>query len=501
MKQMPVLQKLPARAVRLSVFVVAAFAGGASLPAQPADSSAVLCPGPDWAGRLPGFLKPDAKFPTDNTTLNASDCAFHEWSWEAFLWATALDAHGVPRFMSLRTPDDLFKSDSPPPQTPRLLTLGTRAAHATGAHIEGTGAIVEADGNMLVAPNGYPVYASVHMNDSYFATVKQNLIVNGGYQANVDSNYFSVGAAVFKAMWLRLDDGEQPPAGAYTTKAQVPVLTVFLTADNTLYATPTGKTTTVTVALIGLHVVGLTVNHPEFVWGTFEHRDNSPRFADGTFQPGSKASDPHGFTLYRGGTPFNGTNQPSTQTTATSTTTPLATPSTVITTTLTSTPNLRFNPVTQKFSPANNVILANRTGSETHSPRGPANIANLNEAAQKFLSSLPAPQSAFANYELNGTVWMAPGTFNVASNQGNAVGSVNLANTTAETFEQNLAGTTTPGTMQNCFSCHNPLTFQNVAPMPNLVARRVAVSHVVAAGSLYDVPNLIAVGPPPAPGQ
>jgi hypothetical protein len=51
----------------------------------------------------------------------------------------------------------------------------------------------------------------------------------------------------------------------------------------------------------------------------------------------------------------------------------------------------------------------------------------------------------------------------------------------------------------NCFSCHNPQTFQQVQPMPNLPARKVALSHVVAAGSLYAVPNMISVAAPPPP--
>jgi hypothetical protein len=450
-----------------------------------------------WPELLPSFLKPGAAFPTQDTPVGAPDCAFHQWSWEAFAWATALDSNGVPRFMKLHTPEDLFKPDGGA-TAPHILTLATRATHAFGDHVEGTGAIVEADGNMLVAPNGFPVYASVHMNDAYFAAVKQNMIINGGYQANVGADDFPVGAAVFKAMWLRLDDNQKPPAGAFVTKAQVPILTEFLTADNTIYVTPSGQTTTITVALIGLHVVGRTINHPEFLWGTFEHKDNSPRFADGTFKPKSTASDPHSYTLYQGGTPYNQTNQTSTQTTATSTSTPLSSPSTVITTTVTNTPNLTFNPATQRFTPANNVILANKTGSETFSPDGPTNIANLNQAAHTFYSQQPAPLSDFANYDLIGTVWMAANSYNLASNQSNAIGSVNLANTTAETFEQNLTGTTTAASMQNCFSCHNPDTFQSVAPLPNLPARRIALSHVLATGSLYAIPNLLAVAPPPA---
>jgi len=464
----------------------------------PKPAPAAMCPTLGWEENLAKYLQPDAAFPTTDTPLDASDCMFHQWSWEAFVWATALDAHGVPRFMTLHTPADLLKPDGAPPSAePPMLTLGTRDIHATGAYIEGTGAIVEADGNMLIAPNGYPVYASVHMNEAYFATAKRNLVINGGYLANGDADFFPVGAAVFKATWMRLDAGQEPPAGAYVTEARVPVLAVSLTPDNTIYAQPTGRTMTVKVALLGLHVVGQTVNHPEFLWGTFEHHDNDPRFPDGPNKPPSTASDPRNYTLYVGGTPFGQTNQPSTQTTATSTSTstPLSTPSTTITTTttLTATPRLTFNPVTQKFSPANNVVLENATGSETHSPEGPANIANVNQSGHEFLAGRKPPQSIFAHYDLIGTVWMKPGQYNLNSNQSNAVGSVNLCNSTAETFLQNASGSTTPSTVGNCFSCHNPQTFQNVAPMPNLPARRIALSHVLAAGTLYAVPNQISV--------
>jgi len=423
-------------------------------------------------------------------------CTRHAWR-DGEGWLLCVDANGVPRFMKLHTPDDLFKSNGGE-NGPHVLTLASRATHAVGDHVEGAGAIVEADGNMLVAPNGYPVYASVHMNDAYFSTVKQNMIFNGGYENNVGSDDFPVGAAVFKAMWLRLDVGQQPPPGAFVTQAQVPILTEFLTADNTIYVTPSGRTTTVPVALIGLHVVGRTINHAEFIWGTFEHHTNSPRFPDGTFNPQSTASDQNSYTLYHGGTPYNQTNIASTQTTATSTSTPLSAPSTTITTTVTMTPAITFNPTTQRFSPANNVVLANATGSETFSPKGPADVAALNQSAHTFYSKQSGPQATFGSYDLIGTVWMAPNTYSLSSSSSNALGSVNLANSTAETFEQNLTGTTTPSSsFQNCFSCHNPDTFQNVAPMPNLAARRVALSHVLAAGTLYAVPNLLAVAPPP----
>jgi hypothetical protein len=188
---------------------------------------------------------------------------------------------------------------------------------------------------MLVAQNGYPVYASVHMNKSYFDTARKNLIVNGGYQSQPPSSYFSVDAAVFKATWLRLAPGQRPPAGTYTTQAQVPVLQTTTSPGLVTIAPVPGKFDTVTVALVGLHVVGQTVNHPEFLWGTFEHKINSPATPDNTFTPSASRKDPKSYTLYKANTPFSQAN--------------LALDP----------PVLRLDATSQKLSPVTNVVLEN----------------------------------------------------------------------------------------------------------------------------------------------
>lgn len=450
-----------------------------ALAATPASSSSEtalpMCPSLGWEEGLINYLKPDFPFPTQDTPVGAPDCAFHQWSWEAFVWATALNASGVPRFMTLPTPDDLLASDStalaaPSPTGARPLRLAARslAAHGTPGFTEGAGAIVEADGNMLVAPNGYPVYASVHMNESYFATAKKNMIHDGGYTTQPASSSFEVGAAVFKATWLRLAPGQSAPAGAYTTQAEVPVLTVLRTKTSAAVV-PSGQFTTVTVALVGLHVVGYTINHPEFLWGTFEHNLNSPQFADNTFT--GAGSSPNNYTFYAANTPYSQANIPNETTPAT----------------------LNFDLVTQRFSPVTSVVLLNQTGGENQ-PGGAANIANLNTSGQTFLKSLPAPQSTFANYSLIGTVWMAPNSYNLSSGPQDAIGSVNLANTTAETFFQTPTNTGGPSTWQNCFSCHNPTSYSfQTPPPPALPNRLIALSHVLAAGSVYAVPNVVSV--------
>ena len=469
--------------------------GGAALlaacnaTAETEVASAGACPeGFGWAEGLPGHFAPDAPFPTE-FSADADDCLFQQWSWEAFAWATAM-IDGQPRFMSLKTMDDLDPDGAAAPAGVLRLTPRSTKAHSLPTE-DYDAAFVEADGSVLVGQNGYPVYASVHMNDGYFTAAQENLIVNGGYQANAgadtpgaasadcgelgqseDSNkaYFPCGAAVFKATWLRLNDGEAAPEGAYVTTAEVPVLKNLCTKVScTVVATD--QYTQVQVALVGLHVVGYVEHHPEFLWATFEHQDNSPSFADGTFEF-SDGSDPKGYTFYAAGTPYTKDkvlvpNQPANA----------GDP-----------PLLTFDEATQTFSPVTQVVQMNRTGGDSQ-PNGPANIAAVNEASRNTMKQAGVFS---ANYFLVGTAWLKPDSY-VATNpditnknvqwNGRAIGSVALANMTAETFMQSAGA----GDTLNCFACHNPQSFSfDDARMP---LRRIAISHALAVDTPFAVPN------------
>ncbi len=473
MKPWPALLSMTSLLASLALSPVAIVRADDKTPKPAASAKDSSCPPFGWSEGLKAYLAPSATLPTTEPT---SDCAFHEWSWEVFTWATAMDTNGIPRFLSLSTPDDLLKS---PPKLKageaRRLRLGARSLkpHGGAQGPETAGAIVEADGNMLVAPNGYPVLASVHMNPSYYATAKKNLVINGGYQNNPNQDdYFAVGAAIFKATWLRLDQGQSAPAGSFTMTAEVPVLAV----DNNAHrVVTTGKFVTATVALLGLHVVGITDGHPEFLWGTFEHNLNTPRVPDNQFK--SSGSSPKGYTLYKAGTSYASVNIPN------------QSPPTTVT----------FDAQTQKFTPVTNAVLENQTGGENNSPQGPANIANLNTSAHGFFANtqgIPPGEKLFANYDLIGTVWMKPNTYVTKTpnwqtlNQTNGVGSVNLANTTAETFQQ-VATNTNQAQVSNCFLCHNPQVF---APSQKpLSPRRIAISHVLEVGTAYAVQNVMPI--------
>jgi hypothetical protein len=268
---------------RFAALAIAALGAAAPVLAQqpqPTPPPAARgCPSMGWSeGLWSNFQQPNSAFPTKDThdqPNGVPDCIFHQWSVEAFVWATTLNKLNVPRFMTLPTEEDLLSPQQLLAGTehPRTLQLAARSivGHGLPGFSEGAGAFVQADGNVLVAPNGYPVYTSVHMNPTYFATARANLIATGAYQKGDAGATFPVGSAVFKATWLRLAPGEDPPANSFVTQAQVPVLTVQRSATAITILPVPNKFVSAKVALVGLHVVGVTVNHPEFLWGTFEH--------------------------------------------------------------------------------------------------------------------------------------------------------------------------------------------------------------------------------------
>jgi hypothetical protein len=312
------------------------------------------------------------------------------------------------------------------------------------------------------------------MNPPYFATARKNLIFGGAYQKGDPNETFPVGAAVFKATWRRLAADEKPPTDAYVTQAQVPVLTVQRSATAITILPVPGKFVSATVVLVGLHVVGVTVNHPEMLWGTLEHYRNTPQVADNSFS--SSGSSPNNYTFYKANTSYADVNNRQLP------------------------PQLTFDAATQRFSPVTNAVLENQTGGENQQD-GPGNVLAISGQGQRFFANekadkkLPPMQAIFANYYLVGTVWMLPNSFTISSSRSDAVGSVNLANTTAETFEQYPTNTDMTK-VKNCFMCHNASSYSFQKTLPHLDKRLVAVSHALSVGSDYAVPNMVSGNAP-----
>lgn len=377
--------------------------------------------------------------PDDNANFN-SNCAFHQWSWQMFLWLTQPSGpNGMLRFETFATPGDLFAvndaklmaHDDLPARSELILT--PRSAKPGGA--TNLDEINQAGSNgILVERDGDVVYYSQHLNQTFYDFIREN-------NFNLPENYvkaspaqnFPVGTLEIKASW-RIVDPQAPDSDAYVRPARIQML---VNRDGAIHIDPT-QTRKVTVALVGMHVVGVVKDHPEFIWATFQHNNNAPLLPPNA-APETKISD-RNWSFYTAGTVMKDCN-------------------------LLNAGQQKLDEKTQKVSPVTNAFLQYLCGGG--SPENVENIQSLNGSVQSQLMS-----PVWKNYELVGATWLLPNTLKPGESQyGQAVGSVSLSNPTMETFTQ---------VQGNCFLCHTTQPYNDGGV--RIPALNMNLSHIMLDG-------------------
>lgn len=388
-----------------------------------------------WEGQSLGlfFTDPNGRSPT-------TDCDFHMWSSTTFAHWMQSDKgnNGLPLFLSLPTYDDLKSGDATRFKAgPRMLTLKPRFPKPKAmSSIEQAGSK-----GVLVDQQGRAVYYSTHMDSIYFGFTRKYFGL-AKYNTAAPNLSYPIGATVFKASWRIVPPGEQA-RDFFTTTATIDLLT----SDGQGGLKPSGQTrSNVTVALVGVHVVGVIKDHPEFAWGTFEQVSNSPDLPAGMSPGSSSPVSAQSYTFYLGGTPANASNQQS--------------------------GNLTINQATQIISPITNVFRQfSHGGAQFSPPNGLTRVADIDSVNRSFKEHVQEGATkvnpVFANYRLIGTVWilantLKPGDGNLDSE---AIGSIDLSNSTLETFVQ--------GTGTNCFMCHTS------SGGDGYVGKNINISHVI----------------------
>jgi hypothetical protein len=184
-------------------------------------------------------------------------------------------------------------------------------------------------------------------------------------------------------------------------------------------------TKTITLAMVGMHIVGSTHGHPEMLWGTFEHLSNDPAAAyTYTNTSGGSTTVPQNttgtwvFCANGAVAPFNemrmrmgGTNGDH----------------------IVSNLPLHIG--------ASNILRTMPFGLPGSSATGNAEVISINGTVRSLLDAADVRR----NYFHEGTTWTI---FGASPTAGNQVGTNKLENSTLETFFQG----------NNCFSCHHTNT-------------------------------------------
>ena len=392
--------------------------------------------------------KNGAVLPADSLNFNdASNCNFYKWSWQNFLWLTTptgkdggLVLNSAP-FFDLDLVSGLLSDDA---------ALATR--------VEKTDSVKEATGNAYVWGEGNSlIYFGIHTNDvwAYFEVLNTGgKITPAATQFPTDQSALNaIVTGAKKVYGTTIKDGKTLAIEiktAWVSADLVPNISDYITitsdipvydkTDKSVWKT-TGKQQKVTLAMVGIHVVGSVKGHKEMVWASFEHKDNAPNDAfkytgtDGVSHSYSNF-DASGVTTRDWLFMPKGTSKSSV---------PLSAGAIVANNTADAAGTVTASPAGAKIV-GQNVFRQSPWGTGAAQPTAPAesNTANNTDIIsinQNVLGQL-ASGDARGNYFLIGATWannIVPG------NSGSVTkGSLTLANTTMETFAQNT----------DCFACH-----------------------------------------------
>jgi len=515
-----------------AVLLVTAISTGDSVRSQTPSGPAPLCTVTTaefntWKG--PGGFVP----PNSATFDPSTPCAFYKWSSQMFLWLTTRDTSGElkmfsPAFDNAVEDEDtsafqlirnsaglgassktraMFRVRVNKPET-LVLKSENGVAGDTGSTGQAGGGVLIVNGKSIPAPGKtglatYPVvYYAIEENE-VFSALAANWRKVPYYHAGSNKGNFPI--TLDQAKEIQTAAGKPLPnlaqlaievktawvdtayltrdqaAGLIKISSDVPAFSQSLNSKNQLQLTWDGKTmVTRTLAMVGMHVVGSVNHHPEMVWATFESHFNAP---DATYSYLNRNYDPTTQTC-KSGTCLNtvsfsvssskptifyngpaGAPAPSDVVVQTASSSDSNTAITSTSASLVPTSVARLNPwgSQQPATPTltDPVILNNTL------------LVSLMDSLRPRVAASGTSGPILANYFLGGAIWsnriIPPQPGNVE------IGSLFVANTTMETFQQVRPGNPDPeATANNCFSCHGQFNYKDTTrPKPG-----TSISHV-----------------------
>jgi hypothetical protein len=445
---------------------------------QPADPSEVCepndCQAPDkWFqnGKTPKVAGDD--YPK----VDDDECAFYKFAWQSFLYLTQPEnAGGPPRFVLFDTPNDLFVTAggqkllvaAAPARNPnkrQVLSLSVRNSPHTSRNIQAKAVSQAGSQGVVVDRNNRSLYYGQHINADYVTFINSTLgLKNSDQIKNVDPNRgFPEGCLELKSSWRALTEDEKKPdklkalsGSFFITEALVPTLTEDTdSAGNKTIHAHAELPRPETVALVGLHVVGTTPGHAEFVWASFEHVENSPTPSKATLGPDDPINNNKGFTFYRQGKTKKECNVNPVPDDTTTPAVPLA----------------MLDASKQTLGPIVDIYREFNSGDDGVAPD--QDVCNLNRSVRNKLATI-SDLSVWSNYQLIGAVWLKEPATDFQPGKhfpptANFAGEKKLSNSTMETFTQHKN--------YNCFACHDTSEVQdNGKDLPGM---KIRVSHII----------------------
>jgi hypothetical protein len=196
--------------------------------------------------------------PAEPIAAGKSDiiCKFHQFSWQSFSYLTALGVTKKPRFLEMMPKDRIFK------KKPDAWDLdgGSNLVFSN---------IKQADGRVLNDWNQNPVFYQQSVNKKFYDDIVYNQLNNSQCISEIDSKLrkfdISPGAIEVKTSWKVLVKGDDA-SNFFTIRRDI-----MLDGRQVKNAQ---------LALLGMNFARKTKKHPEWIWTTFEHKNNAPNCDD-----------------------------------------------------------------------------------------------------------------------------------------------------------------------------------------------------------------------------
>lgn len=292
--------------------------------------------------------------------------------------------------------------------------------------------------------------------------IVQNFATNYGYSLESTQlnkkPYTSPMAIELKTSWIDATKWSKSKQKDYVlTQAIVPVFD----RSKTKGPWPVTGNKKKTLAMVGMHVVGTVNGHPEMIWSTFEHVNNVP---DNTYTYTSSTNQP-AIQPYQSKWDWNFLpSNASAPTSITSNAQALTVTDGTLTSCILSVPTSQ-NPNCTDAAKATNpdiapidVLRVDPWGNQ-HGDNSNANVSNNTDLVSINVSVLSQLKTGDirGNYIQTGGVWTAKGQIPPGfpnTKPSYLRGSLNLANTTMETFYQFQHPGKNAFNPENCFGCH-----------------------------------------------
>jgi len=232
-------------------------------------------------------------------------CNFYQWGAQMFLWLTSPDGDGL--VLDSAAVFNVLPQQMVDGKPVRKLQVASDGVLTTALRAEKdddqVGEVGQAGGGgvLLAQPRGAGkatslVYYGVHVNNVYayfltgqkaggiapapvnFPSTADDLAAVATYISKtlgVDLPKAELDTMTMELKTSWIDAAILSPAERATFVTMPAIVPTYTANDDNTIWTPTGSEQ-ITLALVGMHVVGTVQDHPEFVWATFEHVLNAP---------------------------------------------------------------------------------------------------------------------------------------------------------------------------------------------------------------------------------